>query len=234
MSIASVSLANRYGLRIIERDGEEGRSGLDSYGLSNITIYEEVECSFADRLVDVGSGKSAGMILPKPFRLRKGVCFGTPMSQAAWDALATDDLRDNACVADDASYPIGSEIKSFHPTLKLGAQAGGFAGAGPYYGKPAMELPQGVMLKTGGTTGAPGTATIQCSTDGGTTWCTAYATVASGANTVKASDGTDTGLRFKLTTTPNFATGDTATIDLAAPGSAKRWIKKTSETWSEM
>jgi len=233
MSIASVS-ASKAVENVVEREISGGRAGLDSYGNVNFSTCCEVEVSFSDRDVLAATGKSAGHKLPRPFRFMEGYVYGVPMSQAAWDALASDDLRDNACVCSDADYPVGSFVTSFHPTLKLGAQAGGFAGAGAFYGTPAAEYPLGIKLKTGGTTGAPGTATIQCSTDGGTTWCTAYATVASGANTVKDSAGNDTGLRFNLTTTPNFATGDTATLDLDAPGSANAYLKTSPETWTKL
>lgn len=232
MSIASVSSA-RETARVTSRKTDGGRAGMDNLGVPLFYFEEETEVSFADRDVAVLATFSAGMKLPAPFRFRRGVCFGTPLgTAAALAALGSDDLRDNAVVLGDDVAPVGSEVTSFHPTLKLGAQAGGFGGGKVFYGTPAGEYPYGIKLRTGGTTGAPGTATIECSSDNGATWCTAYVTVASAANVVKDSAGVDTGLRFKLTTTPNFAAGDEATIDLKAPGSAKKWIKTAPETWT--
>jgi hypothetical protein len=232
MPITSVSGA-KAGINVSVRESCGGRSGLDSYGRSNFSSFEETAVNFGQRDIPVLPGSSAGMRLPNAFRFVDGVVFGVPMSQAAWDGLSADYLRDNACVCSDADFPVGSRVLAFLPLAKPGAQVGGFAGL-IFYGKPTMELPQGVMLKTGGTTGAPGTATIQASTDGGTTYCTAYVTVASGENTVKDSAGTDTGLRFRLTTTPNFATGDTTTIDVEAPGAANIYMKKSPETWTAL
>lgn len=232
MGITSVSDA-KAGINVTPREVTGGRAGLDAYGRSNFSTVEETAVNFTQRDIPVKSGSSAGMRLFGAFRFVDGVVAGVPMSQATYDALGSDSLRDNACVCSDADFPVGSIVRSFQFYAKPGAQVGGFANL-IYYGLPVAEYPQGIKLRTGGTTGAPGTATIQCSTDGGTTWCTAYATVASGANTVKDSAGNDTGLRFALTTTPNFATGDATTIDLEAPGLANIYMKKTPETWTAL
>ena len=67
----------------------------------------------------------------------------------------------------------------------------------------------------------------------GFTWCTAYATVASGANVIKDSAGVDTGLRFDLTTTPNFGATDSAYHDFKVGGSTK-YLKTTAATWTAL
>ena len=232
MSIKSVA-ASKAGIKVTPRNSYGGRGAYDAQGLANGSFYAEDEVSFDDRLVAVSTGFSSGMLLPLPFKRRRGICFGTPMTQAVWDALATDDLRDNAFVTTDEEFPVGSELVSFHPTLKPGAVAGGFAGI-VWSGIPVKEYPQGIMLKCMTTPGAPGTALISCSSDGGTTWCTAYATEASALNVVKDSSttaGVDTGLRIRLGTSPNFTTDDRATLDLKAPGSCKKWLKTAPDTW---
>lgn len=230
MSIASVSAA-KSAINVTVRESEGGRAGLDAYANENFSIHCETQVSFTDRGVVSGTGKSAGFQLPKSFRFVNGVVYGTPMSQAAYDALATDDLRDNACVASDAMFPVGSEVKSFHPVVKNGAGASGLAGL-VFSGAPNMELPYGVIVKCS-TGGAAGTGEIQCSTDGGTTFGTAYATTANALNVIKDSANNDTGLRLRLAT-QTLVLNEVVTIDVNAPGAAKRWIKKTPETWTEL
>lgn len=233
MSIKSVAAAKGV-IKVSPRNSYESRSAYDAQGLANGSFYAEDEVHFDDRIVAVGAGFSAGMILPLPFKRRRGICFGTPMTQAAWDALtSSDDLKDNAFVTTDEEFPVGSELLSFHPTLKPGPTAGGFA-AKVFHGIPVGHYPQGIHLKCMTTPGAPGTALIACSSDGGVTFCTAYATVASAANVVKDSAGNDTGLRIRLSTTPNFTTDDTAFLDLNAPGSCKKWLKTAPGVWTDL
>lgn len=234
MSIASVN-ASKDGARVTTRKTDGGRAGFDGQGSVLFNFHEEIVLTFGDRDVAVSAGNSAGMKLPESCKARIGVVFGNPLgTAAALAALGSDDLRDNSIVLDDTVAPVGSEVLSFHQQIRPGAQPGGFANAPVVYGVPAAEYPNGIQLRTGATTGAPGTGNIQCSSDGGTTWCTQYVTVASGVNTVKDSAGNDTGLRFRLTTTPSFAAGDTALIDLKTPSHAKKWLKTAPGTWTQL
>lgn len=233
MSINSVSAA-KSAINVTERQTIGGRAGVDSYGNQNFSIASETQVAFADRDVVSGTGKSAGFQLPKTFRFVSGVVYGTPMSQAAYTALASDDLRDNACVADDDQFPVGSIVKSFHPVVKDGAGASGLSGI-VFSGKPVKEYPKGIIIKAT-KAGAMGTGEIACSSDGGTTFCTAYITVANGLNVVKDSSttaGVDSGLRIRMTT-ETLVLNEIVKIDVNAPGKAKLWIKKTPETWTEL
>ena len=232
MSIKSVSDAKGV-INVTERESEGGRAGLDQYGRGNFSIACEMQVSFTDRDVAALAGFSAGIRLPKPFRYAGcsgAVVFGTPMSQAAWDALATDDLRDNACVCSDADFPLGSVVDTFHPATKAGV--GTSLATLTWHGLPVAEFPYGVIVKCT-TAGAAGTAQIACSTDNGATFGTPYATAANAINTIKDSSNADTGLRIRLAT-QTFVLNDTATIDVAAPGAANRYKKTAPETWTKL
>lgn len=232
MSSATVNAA--FGVaQITKRNTDGGRAGIDGYGLGKYIIYEETVIQVPDTIVNASTGNSAGYRLPANILTRKFKCWGVPVgSTAAWDALSTDADRDNATILDDDVAPIGSEAQGFDYRLKTTGTMGGFNSA-KVYGKPVAQFPQGIKLRSTATTGAPGTATIQCSSDGGTTWCTAYATVASGANVIKDSAGVDTGLRFDLTTTPNFGATDSAYHDFKVGGSTK-YLKTTAATWTAL
>lgn len=219
--------------QVTERGTEGGRSGIDGYGYGKFIIECEEVITVPDPIVDAASGKSAGYRLPGNILTRKLRGWGVPVAtQAAFDALTNDDDRDNAIIVDDTIAPIGSEIKCFDYRLKTAGTMGGF-NAAKVYGKPVAQYPQGIMLKSTATTGAPGTATIQCSSDGGTSWCPAYATVASSANVIKDSAGNDTGLRFRLTTSPNFGATDSAYHDFKV-GGCTRYLKTTANTWTAL
>lgn len=231
MSSATVNAA--FGVaQVTERGTEGGRAGIEGYGLGKYIIYEECAIQVPDTIVDAASGKSAGYRLPSNILTRKFKCWGVPVgSTAAWDALSTDADRDNATILDDDVAPIGSEAKGFDYRLKTTGTMGGFNSA-KVYGKPVAQFPQGIKLRSTATTGAPGTATIQCSSDGGTTWCTAYATV-NGVNVIKDSAGVDTGLRFVLGGSPNFGATDSAYHDFKVGGSTK-YLKTTAATWTAL
>lgn len=230
MSSATVNAA--FGVaQITKRSTNGGRAGIDGYGLGKYIIYEETVIQVPDTIVDASTDNSAGYRLPANIPTRKFKCWGVPVgSAAAFAALASDDVRDNATILDDTVAPIGSEAQGFDYRLKTTGTMGGFVAA-KVYGKPVAQLPQGIMLRSA-TTGAPGTATIECSSDGGTNWCPAYATVANGANVIKDSAGVDTGLRFKLTTT-NFGATDSAYHDFKVGGSTK-YLKTTAATWTAL
>lgn len=231
MSSATVNAA--FGVAMVtERETGGGRSGIDSYGLGKFIIECEKVITVPDTIVDAASGKSAGYRLPATILWRKFVGWGVPVgSQAAWDALANDDDRDNATILDETVAPIGSIVQAFDYSLKSDATMGGF-NAAKVYGKPVAQFPQGILLKSTATTGAPGTATIQCSTDGGVTYCPAYATV-NGVNIIKDSAGNDTGLKFRLGASPNFGATDTAYHDFKV-GSSKIYLKTGAKTWTAL
>ena len=235
MSNVSVKAAIS-GLTIQVREITGGRSGIDQYNTgSTPTISEEYGARFIDNVVTAGSGLSAGQVLPlKEFQIREGIVWGIPVgSEAALAALATDDLRDNATVADDLTFPVGSRVTSLQNGFDtVPATAGAVFPTLVFYGTPASSYLNGVKVKVT-TAGAAGTAQIACSTDGGTTWCTAYASV-SGVNTVKDSSGADTGLRFRWTT-GSLTTSDVATIwPGGAPKKAAMYLKTAPQTWTAL
>ena len=100
-----------------------GLAGMLTLQAKGSSILSEIDLNLKPELtvLAAAAGQSAGITLPERHKLRIFVGYGlNPMgTQAAWTALGTDALRDNANVLDDTDAPIGSFYIGF--TVAAGA-----------------------------------------------------------------------------------------------------------------
>lgn len=105
-------------LRYTLTDGDEGRAALECLGKTHpgaITSFEVVTLDLTERTIAAGTGLSAGAVLPIRIQFLNfvGVGLNPQGTLAAWTALGSDALRDNAIVLDDTEAPIGSTYTGF-------------------------------------------------------------------------------------------------------------------------
>ena len=100
-----------------------GLAGMLTLMAKGSSILSEIDLNLVPgvTIIPAAVGQSAGITLPERHKFRVFVGYGlNPMgTQAAWTALGTDALRDNANVLDDTDAPIGSFYIGF--TVAAGA-----------------------------------------------------------------------------------------------------------------
>lgn len=121
----SVSETNKLVIPTI-KNMVSGLAALLTLQAKGSSILMELDVNLDPTLTTIAAaaGQSAGIVLPTRHAPRIFVGYGIPQpTLAAWTALGTDALRDNANVLDEATAPIGSIY------LALTASAGAVTGA---------------------------------------------------------------------------------------------------------
>lgn len=103
-----------------------GLAGMLTLQAKGSSVLSEICLSMdpAETTIAAAVGQSAGVVLPTihKFRVFVGLGLNPQPTLAAWTALGTDALRDNANVLDVATAPIGSIYVGF--SFSAGAVTG--------------------------------------------------------------------------------------------------------------
>ena len=113
---ASVSDATKLAM-ISPMDTLGGRAAIESKGAGTGAFWNGEVIRLADQFVVIPTlaTQSAGKTLPLRIEIRhfKGFGLNPQGTLAAWTALGSDALRDDAVVLDDTVAPIGSTYQGF-------------------------------------------------------------------------------------------------------------------------
>jgi hypothetical protein len=116
-------------LRYTVAEACEGRAALEALGPTHIgalVLSETITLDSSEAAVAVLTGSSAGVVLPTrhSFRNFKGFALNVVSTQAQFDALGSDAIRDTYMILGDAEAPIGSTYQGIGFVLATGVVNG--------------------------------------------------------------------------------------------------------------